>query len=163
MTLYDIPKSFFWQKLFVWPLISITFFIIMLIVDIVLIIRLLKKEKITKDNLIKYSFYLLAILFTVRFMCNFAQYFRFGIHMPSDQEEVITYVGHVEKIRELPSVIRFGKHDDGNIRRAYSVIIDGTCFFCLDADYFTIVNKVTIKYLPNSKVIVFCSLNGEGV
>lgn len=44
MTLYDIPKSFFWQKLFIWPLISITFFIIMLIVDIVLIIRLLKKE-----------------------------------------------------------------------------------------------------------------------
>ena len=47
MTLYDIPKSFFWQKLFVSPLISKTFFIIMLIVDIVLIIRLIKKEKIS--------------------------------------------------------------------------------------------------------------------
>ena len=33
MTLYDIPKSFFWQKLFLWPLLSIAFFIIMLIVS----------------------------------------------------------------------------------------------------------------------------------
>ena len=163
MTLYDIPKSFFWQKLFLWPLLSIAFFIIMLIVNIVLIIRLIKKEKITKSNLIKFLSFLLSVILIVSFLYNFAQYFRFGIHMPFDQEGVITYVGHVEKVRELPGVIRFGKHDDGNIRIAYSVIIDGICFFCLDADYLTIGNKVTIKYLPNSKVIVFCSFNGEGV
>ncbi len=49
MTLYDIPKSFFWQKLFLWPLLSIAFFIIMLIVNIVLIIRLIKKEDFKKQ------------------------------------------------------------------------------------------------------------------
>jgi hypothetical protein len=151
MTLYDIPKSFFWQKLFVWPLISITFFIIMLIVDIVLIIRLLKKRKSPKI-----IGCILSIVFIFSFLILFGQFFRYGLLLTLDKDEPIMLTGNVEVIVEMPQVIRFGSNDDGSLRRAYQITVNGISFFCLNADHISIGDQITIKYLSKSKIILLC-------
>ena len=158
MILYDLPKSFFWSKLFVRPLIGELFLLIMLIIKIVLGIKKIKKEGSKNDNIVKYLSYMLSILFILGFVFAFAQYFRFGACMPFDQDEPITYVGNVEEIQGIRQIIRFGKRPDGSYRRAFIVKIDRMTFLCLDANYLTIGDKIVIKYLPKSKIVLYCEL-----
>jgi hypothetical protein len=158
MVLYDLPRSFFWHKVFIIPLIWEIFILVSFVIGVILVVKRVKKEKITKANAPGYVIYVLGVVISVFFIYSFAQYFKFGVYMPFEGEETISLEGQVEEIHSIRQLIRFGYRDDGSIKRAYEIKINGVSYLCIEADLLSVGDTVTVKCFRKSKIITYCKL-----
>ena len=158
------PYQEYYECLFQWPLVMFAFAIFAAFREYRPVTEAVKQVKQHWGDIKKSAKYLIEIfvatLGIMAFFCVSVHQLRYGIPLARERNaEPQTITGYVEEIQEDWSGIRF--HYQGRQERGDVVIISGSRYFFITSGNLCVGDYIEISYLPNSKVVLQCSMADE--
>lgn len=164
MTIYDVNVRLCLWQLFFLPAVVVLFSLGLFVVNGMILVNSLKKHRQEHRISVIGRVAVALLCFCAMGFMSLTRLSRGCVLLLEKEEDAVTLTGTIQGMERDRFSPRFSAGPNGTVSYASLITIDDKQYYCLTSDRISKDDRVSIRYLPRSKIIVSCTKNtGEVV